>query len=102
MTIDKDKIIAQLRAQIDVLLTKLHLAQAYAAILDRAYDALLHYGINFKSLRTWSMWEKFSEHHDEPVEGDTDKRPKLYEWLTRVGRDLDAAVLRRKNLKPVK
>lgn len=99
---DKDTHIATLTAEVGELKTRLHLAQAFGQVLTKAYDALLHYGVNFKSLRTWALWEKFSEHHDSPVTEDTDKRERLYEWLTRVGRDIDAAVRRKQNIREVK
>lgn len=100
---DQDKqMIAALTRENGDLKTRLHLAQAFGQILNKAYDALLHYGVNFKSLRTWSLWERFSEHHESPVVGDTDKRERLYEWLTRVGRDIDAAVRRKQHIKEVK
>lgn len=81
---------------------KLTLAEEFGRLLLKAYDALLHYGINFKTLRTYSLWEKVSEFKDTPIPDELTHRiaksQALLKWIGRVSNDIDAALRRKLNI----
>jgi hypothetical protein len=69
--------------------TRLRLAQAAIGLYKKAYDALLYYGVNFRSLPTFEQ-----QTPDDPM-----KAPQAYmSWVQRMRSDIDAAV-RRKGFK---
>jgi len=76
---------------------RLHLAQAFGSLMVRAYDALQAYGIDYRKLRTYTLWEKLLP------EGATFDNPSarqaISNWITRCSHDLDAAIKRKLNLK---
>lgn len=83
----------------DDALQRLNLAQQAFQLMTRAYDALLHHGVNFRSLKAYEFWEKFLHHGEKTPEGH--KTRTLSEWIVKVRNDIDAAV-RRKSIKEVK
>lgn len=89
--------LVELHAKVADLGWRLALAQKFGALMTKAYDALQSYGIDYRKLRTYALWDSLV-----PV-GITFDNPaaqsKLMEWVTRCGHDIDAAIRRKTNIK---
>ena len=76
----------------EVVRIRLSMAQAFVQLLQQAYDALLHYGINYKELPAYK---------DQRLLDDASKLPlrrgqeAYISWITRVGSDINAAIRRK-------
>lgn len=76
---------------------RLALAQSAYALMCKAYDALQAYGIDYRKLHTYPLWEKLlpvGKTYDDPV-----ARSALTNWVQRCMHDIDAAVRRKTSLK---
>lgn len=71
---------------------RLSMSRAFVQFLLKAYDALLHHGVNYRTLPEWQ---------DSKALDDIDKVPfdrgveKTIVWMGRLGNALDAAVRRK-------
>lgn len=91
--------LAKANKERDEAVQKLGMAQQAFQLMTRAYDALLHHGVNFRTLKAYEFWEKFLHHGEKTPEGH--KTRTLSDWIVKVRNDIDAAV-RRKSIKEVK
>lgn len=94
-----EEIIAKQREELDRLSWRVVLAQTLSGFLLRAYDALQAYGIDYRKLRTYGLWEKLlpqGENFDKP-----EARPVITKWLQQISNDLDAAIRRKLNISKV-
>lgn len=76
---------------------RLTLAQSCYDMVLKAYDALLSYRIDYRTLRTYSLWEKLLPQgatFDNPA-----ARSAITNWISRVRHDIDAAIRRKTNIK---
>lgn len=87
----------ELREENRILSIRLSLAQAFAGVLQVAYDALLHYGINFRTLPEYTNDRALDEANAMPIQ---EGRTRIMDWLGRVERGI-AAAIRRKQFKKV-
>lgn len=88
-----EHMLVQQTAKIDDLGWRLELAKSYGALMTKAYDALQAYGIDYRKLRTYSLWEKLlpvGVTFDNPA-----ARSALSNWVQRCVHDIDAAIRRR-------
>lgn len=96
---DKERLskeLAELRKEVNLQGVRLTLAQAWINLYTRGYDALLHYGVNFKDLREYK--DEFpNDAMDMPV---TQARNVFVTWMGRLESAIHAAV-RRKGFKLV-
>lgn len=92
-TTDADtKAKAKLVAENHVLGVRLSLAQAFVQFLLRAYDALLHHGVNYRSLPEYTAHEKaLDDAAKMPVE---EGRAHIIGWFGRMESAIAAAVRR--------
>lgn len=78
-----------------MLACRLLMAQAFAQLLVKAFDALLHYNINFRNL---------PEYQDRTLLDEADKLvilqgcQKVMLWMERVDHAIDAAIRRKQFL----
>lgn len=83
--------IASLRKEVNAQGIRLTLAQGWINLYVKAYDALLHYGINFKSLREYK--EKYPHGAENlPL---TQSRDKFVSWFGRIESAIAAAIRRK-------
>lgn len=83
-----------------ILSTSLHIAQAWVQFLKKAYDALLHHGINYRNLPEYNDPRGLLKLTMDPkVSMDTGEKAAL-EYLENSENGLDAAI-RRKGFKEV-
>ncbi|MER9178952.1 hypothetical protein [Mesorhizobium sp. M0767] len=87
--------IAEVRKEVDSLGVRLTLAQAWVGFLNFAYDALLHNGVNYRSLKEYSNSTELDDAQKLPL---SEARNKIVGWLERLQSAISAAV-RRKNFK---
>lgn len=86
--------LAALRKEVHAQGIRLTLAQGWINLYVRAYDALLHYGINFKTLREYK--EKYPHGAENlPL---SQSRDKYVSWFGRIESAISAAI-RRKGFK---
>lgn len=103
MDVDEKKryedIIAKHASERADLSWRLVLATRFGQLMSKAYDALQAYGVDYRQLRTYKLWE-----HLLPT-GATFDNPSAREaitgWLTKCSNDIDAAIRRRLNIKEV-
>jgi hypothetical protein len=97
MTDAAKKKIEDLQNKNRILQVRLVLAQGFVGLLQKAYDALLHYGVNFRDL---------PEYKDDKVLEDASKmevtegRNIIVTWMGKVESAISAAV-RRKQFRTV-
>lgn len=82
-----------LREQLKEATGRLTMAKAFAKLLMKAFDALLHHGVNYKSL---PEWQAYTDHLDEiaklPFHRGVQEHISL---MGRIGNAIDAAVRRK-------
>lgn len=77
---------------------RLTMAQAFARMLLKAYDALLTWGVNFRTLPTYAEMEDVAEKvNQSSMERG---RERFHAWIERLESDIHAAV-RRKQFRKV-
>jgi hypothetical protein len=96
MTSDEDPLVLDNR----ILAVRLSLAQAWIKVLLQAYDALLHYGINYRTLKEWKDWGAQLAPNLDNHGTLEDGRAKIMNYIERLGNGITAAV-RRKHMRPV-
>lgn len=84
---------ARLRKEVETQGVRLTLAQAWIQFFQLAYDSLLHYGVNYKSLKEVQDDTVLDEAMNMPV---TRARDTIVEYLGRCTSAIRAAI-RRKN-----
>lgn len=92
-----ENVIATQNVKLDDLGWRLALAQSFGQLMVKAYDALQSYGIDFRKLRTYPLWE-----HLMPVGATFDKpnaRTKISQWVSKCAHDIDAAIRRKRDVK---
>lgn len=82
----------QLRKQVDQQEVRLTLAQAWIGLYQYAYDALLHYGVNFRSLKEFANTSVLDEALQMPL---SQARNKIVEYLGGLKNAIRAAVNRK-------
>lgn len=82
----------QLRKQVDQQEIRLTLAQAWIGLYQYAYDALLHYGVNFRSLKEFADTSVLDEALQMPL---SQARNKIVEYLGGLKNAIRAAVNRK-------
>lgn len=87
------KELTDLRTEVHQQGIRLVLAEAWLRLYGKAYDALLHYGVNFKSLKTWKR--RPVDAYKLPL---SQARNVLIDFMKRVENDI-AAAIRRKQFK---
>lgn len=80
------------RQEVHTLGTRLTLAQAWVGFLNFAYDALLHHGINYRSLKEYKNSTELDDAQKLPV---TAARDKIVTWLGRLQSAISAAARRK-------
>lgn len=80
-----------------VVKVRLRLAQAFIDMLQHAFDALLHHGVNYRTLPAYKDETLLEEARRLPLEQGHDS---FIEWMRRVTKDINAAV-RRKGLRQI-
>lgn len=83
---------ARMRAEINTQAIRLTLAQGWINFLREAYDALLHYGVNYKSLKEFQDTGPLDEAQDMPV---SRARTHIVEYLGRCTNAIKAAIRRK-------
>lgn len=86
-----------LSKEVRVLGIRLSLAQGFVGLLQKGYDALLHYSINFRLLPEYAEDKALDEAKDLPIE---EGQVHMLDWMGRVERGI-AAAIRRKLFKKV-
>lgn len=81
-----------LRKEVNEQGVRLTLAQAWIKLYQYAYDALLHYGVNYRSLKEFADAEVVEEAMQMPV---TAGRNKIVEYLGKLQNAIRAAVNRK-------
>ncbi|MCC5780553.1 hypothetical protein H7H48_15940 [Nitratireductor sp. B36] len=89
------KELAEVRKDVETLGIRLTLAQAWVGFLNFAYDALLHHGINYRSLKEYKDSAELDDAQKLPV---SQARDKIVGWLGRLQSAINAAA-RRKQFK---
>jgi len=88
------KELKSLREEVHQQGIRLVLAEAWVRLYQKAYDALLHFGVNFKGLKEYT--KNFPhEAHKLPI---SQARNVIIAWMQRMEGGIEAAV-RRKQLK---
>lgn len=90
-----EKELSAVRKDLNILGVRLTLAQAWIDFLHTAYDALLHHGINYRTLKEYANSTELDDAQKLPI---TAARDKIIHWLRRIESGVHAAV-RRKSLK---
>lgn len=85
----------EVRKEVHNLGVRLTLAQAWVGFLNFAYDALLHHGINYRSLKEYNKSTELDDAQKQPL---TQARDTIVGWLGRLQSAINAAV-RRKSFK---
>lgn len=88
--------VGKLRKELNIQGIRLTLAQMWIDLYTRGYDALLHYGVNFRDLPEY----KESIPDDAMKMPVTEARNTIEKWMARLKNSLAAAV-RRKGFKLV-
>lgn len=86
------KELADIRRDVNTLEVRLTLAHAWVGFLNFAYDALLHHGINYRSLKEYANSTELDDANKLPV---TAARNKITEWLDRLKSAIHAATRRK-------
>lgn len=86
------KEVKELRKAVNEQGVRLTLAQAWINLYQFAYDALLHYGVNYRSLKEFGDDEAVSEAMEMGVTGG---RNKIIEYLGKLHNAIRAAVNRK-------
>jgi hypothetical protein len=89
------KEIAEVRKEVEQLGVRLTLAQAWVGFLHFAYDALLHHGVNYRTLKEYANSTELDDAQKLPL---TAARDKIILWLGRLQSAIHAAT-RRKQFK---
>lgn len=89
------KEVAELRKTVEEQGIRITLAQAWMGLLGRGYDALLHYGINYQSLKEFDDDGLLEDARDLPL---SRARDKIVAYIGRVHTGINAAI-RRKSFK---
>lgn len=76
----------------EALRIRLPMAQAFVAMLHKAYDALLHYGINYRDLPAYKDQTLLDEAKTLPLRRG---QVSYLEWMKRVRSDIEAAIRRK-------
>lgn len=84
-----------LRKQVQSQEVRLTLAQSWVQFLMRAYDALLHYGVNYRDLKEIQDTRGIDDAQDMPI---TKARDIIIDYLKRGDSAIRAAI-RRKSFK---
>ena len=72
---------------------RLQLAQAFVGMLTRAYDALLHHGVNYRDLKEYKdNTAILDEAGSLPI---TEGRSRFLSWMARVESGITAAIRRK-------
>jgi hypothetical protein len=71
--------------------------QAFAQMLERAFDALLHHGVNYRDLPEWKDHRLLDEAERLPL---TRGQERYIEWIKRLESGIRAAI-HRKGMKTV-
>lgn len=66
--------------------------QAFAQMLDRAFDALLHHQVNYRELPEWKDRRLLDEAESLPL---TRGQERYIEWIKRVESGIRAAINRK-------
>lgn len=83
------------RQEVHTLGVRLTLAQAWVGFLNFAYDALLHHGVNYRSLKEYQNSTELDDAQKLPL---TRARDKIVLWLGTLQSAVHAAT-RRKSFK---
>lgn len=84
--------VRELRQQVNQQEIRLTLAQAWINLYQYAYDALLHYGVNFRSLKEFADTAVLDEALKMPI---TAARQHIVEYLGRLHNAIRAAINRK-------
>lgn len=79
-------------ARIRLAYVRLALASAASRMLLKAYDALLHYGVNFRDTQAYKDQTLLDEGRRLPL---LRGQESLTEWMRQIERDIAAAVKRK-------
>ena len=90
-----EKELKAVRKDVEELGVRLTLAQAWVGFLNFAYDALLHHGVNYRSIKEYAQSTELDDAQKLPL---SKARDKITLWLGRLQSAIHAAV-RRKNFK---
>lgn len=85
----------EVRKEVNTLGVRLTLAQAWVGFLNFAYDALLHHGVNYRTLKEYANSTELDDAQKLPI---TAARDKIVSWLGRLQSAISATV-RRKQFK---
>lgn len=83
---------AEKDAELKLLRVRFQLASGFVDLLRYAYDALLHYGVNYKNLPAYKDEALLDEARKLPASQGFDK---FVEWMARVKHDIRAAINRK-------
>ena len=87
--------LVELREDLRVMGIRITLAQAWLDLIHFAYDALLHYGVNYKDLPEYKNTDAVDAAQKMPI---SKGRDIILHWLSRAKSGINAAI-RRKQLK---
>lgn len=77
-----------------ILQTRLRLAQAFNTFMQTAYDALLHYQINYRNLPEYKDSELLDDALGNGVSVDKGEG-KIMQWIERATKGISAAIRRK-------
>jgi hypothetical protein len=92
MTERLQKELAAVRKDVEVMGIRLTLAQAWVGFLSFAYDALLHHGVNYRSLKDYKDSTELDDAQKMPI---SQARDKIVTWLGRLQSSIHAATRRK-------
>jgi hypothetical protein len=84
--------LGEVRKELHVMGVRITLAQAWIGFLHFAYDALLHHGVNYRTLKEYADSKELDDAQKMPV---TEGRDKIVTWLGRLQSAINAAVRRK-------
>lgn len=90
-----EKELRAVRKDVEELGVRLTLAQAWVGFLNFAYDALLHHGVNYRTLKEYSQSTELDDAQKLPL---SKARDKITMWLGKLQSAIHATV-RRKQFK---
>lgn len=82
----------QVKKSLNILEVRVTLAQLWVGLYTKAYDALLHYGVNFRELPEYKDDTTIDEVQDLPI---TQARNRLTGWIGKVHNGIEAAIKRK-------
>lgn len=88
--------LAYQQAQLDDARWRMTIAQQFAHMMLKAYDAFKAHDVDYTKLRSYNLWPTFEPPQAYvPMEG----RMKMHKWIVLIEKDIDAAIRRKQTYK---